>query len=242
LGLLAGVILSGSIYALPEFLRNVFPTPLSATQTGKVMCAYSLTAALIRPVVTISITRFGQRKVITFAFAMLTLSMLTFSYIMTSITPVFLYTIPLALYAMCLAPMLSALGGGTVSKLPNERQLDAVAIYMTFRQFGASLGVTLVTAFLTARETLHSSRLLEHVQKSVPGAESWLSIASNLAISRAGHSSADAETMALKLLANAANQQAQTLAYADTFLFMAAIGVIALCLVPIMSPSPVAKK
>ncbi len=242
LGLLAGIILSGSIYALPEFLRNVFPTPLSATQTGEVMCAYSLTAALIRPLVTTSIGRFGQRKVITFAFVMLTLSMLTFSYIMTSITPVVLYTIPLALYALCLAPMLSALGGGTVSKLPNERQLDAVAIYMTFRQFGASLGVTLVTALLTARETLHSSRLLEHVRQSAPAAKSWLSVASNLAISRAGRSSVDAEAMALKLLAKAASQQAQTLAYADAFLFMAGIGVLALCLVPMMSPSPVAKK
>jgi MFS transporter, DHA2 family, multidrug resistance protein len=242
LGLLAGIILSGSIYALPEFLRNAFPTPLSATQTGEVMCAYSLTAALIRPVVTISIGRFGQRKVITFAFAMLTLSMLTFSYIVTSLTPVILYTVPLALYALCLAPMLSALGGGTVSKLPNERQLDAVAIYMTFRQFGASLGVTLVTGLLNARETLHSSRLLEHVQQSAPAAESWLSITSKLAISRAGSSSAGAETMALKLLVDAANQQAQTLAYADTFLFMAGIGVVALCFVPIMSPSPVVKK
>jgi DHA2 family multidrug resistance protein len=242
LGLFAGIILSGSIYALPEFLRNVFPTPLSASQTGEVMCVYSLTAALIRPVVTIAMGRFGQRKVITFAFSMLILSMLLFAHLMTTATPVFLYAVPLALYAFCLAPMLSAIGGGTVSKVPNQSQLDAVAIYMTFRQFGASLGVTLVTALLTWRETFHSSRLFEHVQQSGPGTTAWLSLAGHLATSRAGALTSTAKGMALELLDNAGLQQAQTLAYVDAFLVMAAIGVLALCVVPIMSPTPVAKK
>jgi MFS transporter, DHA2 family, multidrug resistance protein len=49
LGLFAGMIFAGSIYALPEFLRNVYPRPLSATQTGQIMCIYALTAAAIRP-------------------------------------------------------------------------------------------------------------------------------------------------------------------------------------------------
>jgi MFS transporter, DHA2 family, multidrug resistance protein len=60
LGLFAGIILSGSIYALPQFLRNVFPHPLSATQAGRIMCVYALTAAAIRPLVSLSIARFGQ--------------------------------------------------------------------------------------------------------------------------------------------------------------------------------------
>jgi DHA2 family multidrug resistance protein len=82
LGLFAGIILSGSVYALPEFLRNVFPHPLSATQTGRIMCVYALTAATIRPLVTWAIGRFGQRKAMTFAFSMLVLSMLLFARLM----------------------------------------------------------------------------------------------------------------------------------------------------------------
>jgi len=164
LGLFAGIILSGSIYALPEFLRNVYPRQLSATQAGQIMCVYALTAAAIRPLVTTSIARFGQRKTITFAFAMLVASMLLVARLMTTGTPDTAYAIPLILYAFCLAPMLSAIGSGTVSKVPPSNQLDAVAIYMTFRQFGASLGVTLITTLLNWRETLHSSRLFEHLQ------------------------------------------------------------------------------
>lgn len=48
--------------------------------------------------------------------------------------------------------------------------------------------------------------------------------------------------MALGLLSELGARQAATLAYADAFLFMAGIGLVALCFVPIMSPTPVVKK
>jgi len=48
--------------------------------------------------------------------------------------------------------------------------------------------------------------------------------------------------MALQLLRDAGARQAATLAYADAFLFMAAVGLIAICFVPLMSPTQVVKK
>jgi MFS transporter, DHA2 family, multidrug resistance protein len=48
------------------------------------MCAYALTAAAIRPLISKAIARFGQRKAITFAFTMLVLS---FARLMTTGTP-----------------------------------------------------------------------------------------------------------------------------------------------------------
>jgi DHA2 family multidrug resistance protein len=242
LGLFAGMILSGSIYALPEFLRNVYPTKLSATQAGQILCAYSLTAAAIRPLVTMAMGRFGQRKVITFAFCALILSMLLFARLMTTGTPVTLYMLPLVLYAFCLAPMLSAIGGGTVSKLPAPQQLDAVSIYMTMRQFGAALGVTLVTTLLDWRETFHSTLLFAHVEANKAETRMWMNTVAQDIVSRGGYSAQAAHSMALRVLNDVATQQAATLAYADAFLFMAAIGAAALCFVPLMSPTPVVKK
>jgi DHA2 family multidrug resistance protein len=241
LGLFAGVILSGSIYALPEFLRNVYPEQLSATQTGQILCIYALTAAAIRPLVTISIARFGQRKAITFAFIMLIASMLLFARLMTTDTPDTAYALPLMLYALCLAPMLSAIAGGTVSKVSQPDQLDAVAIYMTVRQFGASLGVTLVTTLLDLRETLHSSRLYEHLRAG-GAAQDWMNSVAQLIIRRGGYSSFRAHEMALQLLSEAGVRQAATLAYADAFLFMAVVGLIALFFVPLMAKTPGVKK
>jgi DHA2 family multidrug resistance protein len=241
-GLCAGIILSGSIYALPEYLRNVFPRPLSAAQTGGIMCAYALTAAAIRPFVTPAIARFGARKVIAFAFCMLVAAMLLAARLMTTGTPVLYYMIPLILYAFCLAPMLSAIGSGAVSKLPPAQQLDAVAIYMTFRQFGASLGVSLITTLLDCRETLHSDRLFAALQLGQAQSQTWLLTAAQTAMQRGGASALQAQQMALQLLDNAGVQQAETLAYADAFRVMAVIGLVALCCVFIMSPSPVVKK
>lgn len=186
LGLFAGVILAGSLYALPEFLRNVYPAQLSATQTGQIMCIYAVTAAAIRPLVSKAIARFGQRKAIVFAFAMLVASMFLFARLMTIGTPDIDYATPLILYAFCLAPMLSATSSGTVGKMPLSDQLDAVAIYMTVRQLGASLGVTMVTIVLDWRETLHSSRLFEHLQAGATQAQEWMNAAAQAVVERGG--------------------------------------------------------
>jgi DHA2 family multidrug resistance protein len=236
LGLFAGLILSGALYAMPEFLRNTFPTPLSATQTGLIMCIYALTAAAIRPLVTPAIAKFGPRKVIGFAFLALIAAMLSAWRLLTLQTPPEYYVLPLALYALCLAPMLSAIGSGAVSKLPAPSQLDAVAIYMSFRQFGAALGITLVTTLLNWRETLHSSRVLELPNAVRAGLPDWLQTVTTAAQTRAGASPQQAEPMALAMLARAAAAQAQTLSYADAFLVMGAIGVPALAAVALMAP------
>jgi DHA2 family multidrug resistance protein len=242
LGIFAGTILSGSLYALPEFIRDVDPNRLSATDAGRLICVYALTAAAIRPFVLDAIARFGQRKTIAFAFSMLVLSMLTFARLITSGTPEIYYALPLAMYAFCLAPMLSSIGSGTVGKVAAESQLDAVSIYMTFRQFGTSLGVTLTSIVLHQRETVHSSRLYEHLHATRGTVVAWTDTVAAQIVGRAGTSPIDANNMALKLLSEAGARQAETLAYADVFYFMAVIGVMALCVVPLMPPSPVAKK
>ena len=242
LGIFAGTILSGSLYALPEYLRAVDPNRLSATDAGQLICVYALTAAAIRPFVVTGIARFGQRKAIAFAFTMLVLSMLTFARLITSGTPEIYYTLPLVLYAFCLAPMLSSIGSGTVGKVEAASQLDAVSIYMTFRQFGTSLGVTLASIVLHRRETLHSSRLYEHLHATHGPLVAWMDTVTGQIVGRAGQSPIDAKQMALKLLSEVGVRQASTLAYADVFYFMATIGVVALCAVPLMPPSPVVKK
>jgi DHA2 family multidrug resistance protein len=167
---------------------------------------------------------------------------LLFARLMTAGTPDTDYVLPLILYAFCLAPMLSAIASGTVGKLPLAQQLDAVAIYMTFRQFGASLGVTLVTILLDRRETLHSSRLFEHLRSSSSQALAWMNQAAQFAAGRGGYTQVQAQQMAVRMLSDESVRQAATLAYADAFLFMAAIGLIALCFVPLMSANQRAKQ
>ncbi|MFM0206534.1 MFS transporter [Paraburkholderia sediminicola] len=242
IGVFTGVILSGSLFVLPEFLRNLSTHTYSATQTGQIICVYALTAAAIRPHMVGLIARIGQRKTIVIALVMLITSMVLFNRLLTTDTPGYYYVVPLILYACCLSPLLPAVGSGTVARIEQNKLLDGVSLYMTFRQFGASLGVALLTILIGHRETLHSSRLFEHLHHGNPVTRDWLSSVSATLVARGGYSPFESQRAALRVLAEAGARQAATLAYADAFAFMAVVGVIALCLVPIIPPTPVARK
>ena len=241
IGLITGMILSGSLYVLPEFLRDVSEHSYSATQTGRIICLYALTAAVVRPLMVPLIAHIGQRKTIALALLMLLASMLLFQRFLTTDSSTGYYLVPLMLYGLCLSPLLPAVGSGTVAQVSQDKLLDAVSIYMTFRQFGAALGVAVLTILLARREALHSGRLFEHLHQSDGGAVASLSTRAANAIAH-GYSSIDAQRLALAQLAEAARQQVANLSYADAFLFMALIAVIVLCLIPIMPPTPVTRK
>ena len=154
IGLFTGMILSGSLFVLPEYLRNISAHTYSATQTGQIICVYALTAAAVRPLMVPLIAHLGQRKTIIGALSMLIASMLLFQHYLTRDTPAAYYIPPLVLYGLCLSPLLPAVGSGTVAQIAQDKLLDGVSLYMTFRQFGASLGVALLTILIDHRETL----------------------------------------------------------------------------------------
>jgi MFS transporter, DHA2 family, multidrug resistance protein len=242
LGILTGMILSGSLFVLPEFLRNISAHTYSATQTGQIMCVYALSAAAIRPLMVGLIARIGQRKTIVIALLMLIASMVLFNRLLTTNTPGAYYVFPLILYALCLSPLLPAVGSGTVARIEQNKLLDGVSLYMTFRQFGASLGVALLTILIGHRETLHSSRLFEHLRHDNPVTRDWLASVSATLMTRGGYTPFESQRAAVSILAESGARQAATLSYADAFAFMAIVGVVALCLVPIIPPTPVSKK
>jgi MFS transporter, DHA2 family, multidrug resistance protein len=241
IGLFAGMILSGSLFVLPEFLRNVSEHTYSATQTGQIICVYALTAAAARPLMVPLIAHIGQRKTIVVALSILIGSMLVFQHYLTTDTATGYYILPLVLYGLCLSPLLPAIGSGTVAQIAQDKLLDGVSLYMTFRQFGASLSVALLNILLAHRETLHSARLFEHLHGHDGNAPVSLATRSANAVAH-GYSSIDSQHLALAQLAEAARQQVATLSYADAFGFMAVIAVIAVCLVPIIPPTPVVRK
>jgi DHA2 family multidrug resistance protein len=128
-----------------------------------------------------------------------------------------------------------------VAQIAQEKLLDGVSLYMTFRQFGASLGVAFLTILIDHRGTLHSSRLFEHLQSGGNATAASLATRSRNAMAH-GYARLDGQGRALAQLAEAAREQVATLSYADAFLFMALIGVVALCLVRVMPPTPVVRK
>jgi MFS transporter, DHA2 family, multidrug resistance protein len=241
IGVFTGIIFSGSLFVLPEFLRHDAVPTLNATRTGEVMCIYALSAAAIRVAAVEIIARIGQRKVIVIAILSLIACMLMLSRLLTIDTPETAYAVPLLLYACCIATLLPAVGSGTVAKIEQHKLLDGVSLYMTFRQFGAALGVALLTALRERRESLHSSRLFEHLHATSGTTFHWLEQSAGLAVRRGGYSLHDGGSVAVALLRRFGLRQAETLATADAFLFMTCVGVLVLCLVPIVPPTPPTK-
>jgi DHA2 family multidrug resistance protein len=164
--------------------------------------------------------------------------MALFNRLLTTDTPDIYFVAPLVLYGLCLSPLLPAVGSGTVAKIEQNKLLDGVSLYMTFRQFGASLGVALLTILISRRETLHSSRLVEHLRGGDAGAQNWLAEVSARMTSGSGDTTFEAHRMAAKALANAVEHQSATLSYADAFAFMAVVGGLAVCCVPLIPPTP----
>jgi len=242
IGVCTGMILSGSLFVLPEFLRNIAGNTLSATQTGAVIAVYPLTAAATRPLMIGVIARLGQRKTICLALAVLIISMLLFNRYLTVGSPASDFYLPLVLYGICLSALLPSVGSGIVGRIEQQKLLDGVSLYMTFRQFGTSLGVALLTILIAHRETLHSARLYEHLQANAVATAQWLSQVGTVLTGRGGYGAADAPAVATKLLAEVGARQVTTLAYADAFLLMAIVGLVALLLVPMIPPTPVTAK
>jgi DHA2 family multidrug resistance protein len=236
-GIFAGMILSGSLFVLPEYLRLVDAQTHSASQTGQLIAFYAFIEALsMRFMMTKVIPTLGPRKAIALSLCMLILSMLLLNQCLTTSTPDGYFLLPLALYAGCLTLLLPAVGLGTVGKLDPRRLLDGVSIYLTFRQLGASLGVAFLTILLERRETLHSSRLYEHLNPAnATTAAALHSMAQYLSVN-SGAEAARAGLTSIGLLAAAGSHQVEVLSYADCFLFMAMVGVVALFFIPLMAP------
>ena len=109
-------------------------------------------------------------------------------------------------------------------------------IYLTFRQLGASLGIALLTILLERRETLNSSRLYEHLNLANETTAAALHSMSQYLSVTSGSEAAGTGLTSIGLLAEAGSHQVEVLSYADCFLFMAMVGVVALFFIPLIAP------
>jgi MFS transporter, DHA2 family, multidrug resistance protein len=236
LGVLTGMILSGSLFVLPQFLRLVDAQTHSATQTGRLLAFYALVAVALRSFIPGLATRFGPRKLTAAAICMLITSMLLLYRWLTSSTPDIYFLLPLGLYACCLTMLLPSLGSSTVAKLDQHSLLDGVSLYISFRQLGASLGVAFLSILIESRETLHSSRLYEHLNPANETTAGTVHAVSRYVVAYSGANAVGGVRQSIAVLSRTGAHQVDVLSYADCFLFMAMIGVTALLLVPLIPP------
>ncbi len=113
----------------------------------------------------------------------------------------------------------------TLGALAPERLKFASGLYNLMRNLGGAIGIAVCGTLLNDRTNLHFERLASHLTTANPALQSLLPAAP-----AAGH------TLALAQLWQLTLREAQTQAYADSFLAIAVAFVIATAMVPPDAP------
>jgi DHA2 family multidrug resistance protein len=109
---------------------------------------------------------------------------------------------------------------------------DASGLYNLLRNLGGALGLAVLNTQLSERTAFHYQRLAENVSAGRAVAEGWLA---GLAERYSALVPNDPELAALKTLSNFVRREASVLAFADCFLIIAVIYVLALLATPMLS-------
>jgi DHA2 family multidrug resistance protein len=124
--------------------------------------------------------------------------------------------------------------------IPPQLRGAAVGLLALLRNEGGSVGTSTAQTIQERREIFHALRLNEHLDRLNPAVKSFMAEAQPGFLQQTGDHAA-AKQMTLQALENLREQQSSALAYFDTFLVFAAVGVALSFLVLLMKPSVVAK-
>jgi DHA2 family multidrug resistance protein len=225
------VVIFSTIYLTPLFLGRV--RGLSALQIGLAVFSTGLFQVSAIPIYGVLAKRFDLRWLMALGFACFTLSMWTF----TPITHEWGWKellLPQALRGFgqqfAVAPIVTlALGS-----LPPPRLKLASGLFNLMRNLGGAIGIAVCGTLLNDRSNQHFLHLAEHLDSSNAAAQAFLA---RLAATDTSHWSADAahgSVAALRQLWSLTFREAQTQAFADTFLAIMACLIVATFLIPVM--------
>ncbi|HEY0757907.1 MAG TPA: MFS transporter [Acidisarcina sp.] len=225
-GFSLGLLLSGSLYVIPQYLRTV--ESHSALQTGILLSVGAIGAVLslwalqyMQPLT----KRLGSRFVLTAGFLTAMVSELMFAQFLTPDTPDYMLWIPLFLNGVFIALSVPTLGGAAFALVTEQETSSARAIFYGLRQFGTSVGITIAVILVDRRSTLHSGRLLEGFFN-----RSLAPLSQNPEVS----------AEALKAFEAVIRKQSLVLSFSDVFYVMAAIAAFSLLTIPLLPvPKPV---
>src|SRR5262249_39877949 len=240
-----GLLLYGQLSVVPQFLRNV--QHHSAWGTGRLQSFNAIFFAVGLILGARLMVPLGLRRALAVGAVAFTVGMWTWA---TRLTP------DISDRAMLLPLALTGFGAGwqigPLSTLINKDTPDplmgeGMELYLCLRQLGGSWGTAILAILVDRRESFWSGRLGEHLSEyEIAGGAP--SVAGNAlqqgaaALQAAGIPHADAQAGAMALLRGRLLGQAIVNAFADTFLYQAALGVVALLLIVCLGRATLVKR
>ena len=217
-----GFALYGSSTLLPLLVQSQFG--YDATQAGLVLSPGGLVLVFLMPVVGKLVNKFQASYLITLG--MLTLS--TGMWFTSYVTPQSDYnTFVLMRIVQVLGLPFLFIPSSTMafSDIPPEKSSKASALYALLRNLGGSVGISILSSYVSRHEQIQQNLLAEHLSPANPAYRAILSKYTD-AIMAAGNPHAAAGASAMSRLYQELLNQSAILAYADAFRFLAEIILI----------------
>ncbi len=215
LSFVTGIVIFATVYLTPLFLGRV--RGLSAMQIGFAVFSTGLFQISAIPLYTFLARRIDLRWLMLFGFVCFAMSMWRFSP-MTHEWGWRELLLPQALRGFgqqfAVAPVIIlALGS-----LAPERLKLASGLFNLMRNLGGAIGIAVCGTLLNDRANSHFLHLAEHLNSSNPAAQALLSQVASADAARWGGDSSHGHAAALHQLWSLTFKEAETLAFADTFL------------------------
>ena len=221
-----GAVLYGTTVLIPQFLQTVMG--YTAELAGMALSPGGLVVMAMMPIVGTLVSRVDPRKLITFGFISLALSMFHMSslYLGIDFKTAMMYRIYQSIgLAFLFVPINTLCYVG----VPQEQNNQISAMINLMRNLGGSFGISFVTTMLSRRTQVHQANLAAHTVNSNQMQNMLHSMSATYAV-RLG-SGAEAMQRAYAGIYGTMQQQAAVLAYKDAILAMAILTVVVMPLV-----------
>lgn len=231
IGSVANVILGfglyGSVYLLPVYLTQI--QNYDSLQIGQVLIWMGLPQLLIIPLVPLLMKRIDPRLLLGVGLLLFALSSLMNAFMTHDHAgPQLIASLLVRAIGqpLIMVPLSTIATGG----IENEQVGSASALFNMMRNLGGSIGIALISTFLTQREHFHSSRIGESISLAAPQVQDRINQLTQMFLTR-GANAATAYEQALKLIDNIVRKESFVMAFNEAFLIMGI--TIALCFVTV---------
>ncbi|WP_413988536.1 MDR family MFS transporter [Labrys okinawensis] len=222
---LLGIALYGSVFVLPVYLTRI--QGYNSEQIGMVLAWTGLPQLLLIPLVPRLMKRFDVRLVIAFGFALFATSNFMNIFMTADYASDQLFW-PNIVRAVGQALVFTPLSAVATAGIEKENAGSASALFNMMRNLGGAIGIAMLQTFLSKREQFHSNILTNSVSLFEEATRERIAKLTAYFMSHGVADQATATHKAIIALAFRVREQANIMAFSDTFYLLGAALVFAL--------------
>jgi DHA2 family multidrug resistance protein len=222
---LLGIALYGSVFILPVYLARI--QGYNSEQIGMVLAWTGLPQLVLIPLVPRLMRRFDARLVIAVGFALFAASNFMNVH-MTINTAADQLLLPNIVRAVGQALVFAPLSAVATAGIEQENAGSASALFNMMRNLGGAIGIAALQTFLTKREQFHSNILTNSVSLFAEATRSRIDRLTSYFLSHGISDVATTQHKAIVAVAGRVKQQANIMAFSDTFYLLGIALIIAL--------------